>query len=192
MSVCINGTSDLVKGFKSFLGGPQPSCTPISHPSLSSSHFCNVSCVICIVYFASEMCLWLSVFLQPLRGQCWEQHFGRPQDPKRLHWMMKKYPSRRRRSQLEKVESEAIFQISHEDNTRRHDPFKNNWFWLCQLCVVLEISPLFIPWATVCYMKGIGCQLGMWGVGSLSLPLSLTWHQYTQILVIFLCGTSSC
>lgn len=82
--------------------------------SVCHGSFCNV-------YFASEMFLWSSAFLQSLRGKCWEQHVGTPWIQKyNPGWWRSTSPCWRR-SQFEKVESEVVFVISFGDITSRID-----------------------------------------------------------------------
>lgn len=123
------------------------------------------------------MFLWPSVFLRPLKGKCWKRHVGRPQDPKRPHWTMKRYSLLPKEIAVGEGRIWSnVLKFLMGNNTRRTDPFKKKiWFWLCQPCWFPK------PACDVCKAAGLVCN--EWGLRGIEFRpcFNLAWthtHSY--------------
>lgn len=124
------------------------------------------------------MFLWPSVFLWPLKGKCWKRHVGRPQDPKRPHWTMKRYSLLPKEIAVGEGRIWSnVLKFLMGNNTRRTDPFKKKkkWFWLCQACWFPK------PACDVCKATSLVCN--EWGLKGVEFRrcFNLAWthtHSY--------------
>lgn len=111
---------------------PQPAC--LFHHNLQYVMSGFALCTLPLKCFYGHLSSY-----DPWRVNVENSMLGDPRIQKDYSGWWRSTPSCQRRSQLEKVDSEVIFEISYGDNTRRIDPFKNTVFLTLPACLFPDL-----------------------------------------------------